>query len=53
VRSAFGVALLRERIETRRLFRRLGIDEIEVSTNEPYVRPLLAFFHRRERQRRR
>jgi uncharacterized protein (DUF58 family) len=53
VREVFGVALLRERMQTRRLFRRLGIDEVEVSTNEPYVRPLLAFFRRRERQRRR
>lgn len=53
VRQVFGAALARERIETRRLFRRLGIDEIEVRTDVPYVRPLLAFFHRRERQRRR
>jgi uncharacterized protein (DUF58 family) len=53
VREVFGAALARERIETRRLFRRLGIDEVEVRTDQPYVRPLLAFFHRRERQRRR
>lgn len=53
VREVFGVALARERLETRRLFRRLGVDEIEVRTDVPYVRPLLAFFHRRERQRRR
>jgi uncharacterized protein (DUF58 family) len=53
VREVFGAALARERIETRRLFRRLGVDEIEVRTDVPYVRPLLAFFHRRERQRRR
>jgi uncharacterized protein (DUF58 family) len=53
VRDVFGVALARERIETRRLFRRLGVDEIEVRTDVPYVRPLLAFFHRRERKRRR
>jgi uncharacterized protein (DUF58 family) len=53
VRSAFGAALARERIESRLLFRRLGVDVIEVRTDQPYVRPLLAFFHRRERQRRR
>jgi uncharacterized protein (DUF58 family) len=53
VREVFGVALLRERMQTRRLFRRLGVDEIEVRTDTPYVRPLLAFFKRRERQRRR
>jgi uncharacterized protein (DUF58 family) len=53
VREVFGIALLRERMQTRRLFRRLGVDEIEVRTDTPYVRPLLAFFRRRERQRRR
>ncbi|CAN5866409.1 DUF58 domain-containing protein [soil metagenome] len=53
IRDVFGVALARERIETRRLFRRLGVDEIEVRTDMPYVRPLLAFFRRRERLRRR
>jgi uncharacterized protein (DUF58 family) len=53
VREVFGAALARERIEMRRLFRRLGVDEVEVRTDQPYVRPLLAFFHRRERQRRR
>ncbi|HUF50515.1 MAG TPA: DUF58 domain-containing protein [Longimicrobiales bacterium] len=53
VRNVFGAVLARERMETRRLFRRLGVDEIEVRTDQPYVRPLLAFFRRRERQRRR
>jgi uncharacterized protein (DUF58 family) len=51
VRSLFGAVLTRERMETRRLFRRLGVDEIEVRTDEAYVRPLLAFFRRRERSR--
>jgi uncharacterized protein (DUF58 family) len=36
--------------EMRRLFRRLGIDEVGVRTDIPVVRPLLAFFRRRERQ---
>jgi uncharacterized protein (DUF58 family) len=53
VREVFGVALARERIANRRLFRRLGVDEIEVRTDASYVRPLLAFFRRRERHRRR
>jgi uncharacterized protein (DUF58 family) len=53
VREVFGIALAKERIETRRLFRRLGVDEISVRTDSGYVRPLLAFFRRRERQRRR
>ena len=51
VRAAFGALLARERLETRRLFRRLGVDEIEVRTDQAYVRPLLAFFRRRERSR--
>lgn len=51
VRKLFGAMLARERMEMRRLFRRLGIDEIEVRTDEPWVRPLLAFFRRRERSR--
>jgi uncharacterized protein (DUF58 family) len=53
MRQVFSAALARERIENRRLFRRLGVDDVEVRTDQPYVRPLLAFFHRRERQRRR
>jgi uncharacterized protein (DUF58 family) len=53
IRRIFTAVLGRERIALRRLFRRLGVDEIEVRTDEPYVRPLLAFFRRRERQRRR
>ena len=53
IRDVFAAMLLRERMDARRLFRRLGVDEIEVRTDQPYVKPLLAFFRRRERQRRR
>lgn len=52
VHDRFTDLLTRERSRTRRLFRRLGVDEIEVRTDQPYVKPLLAFFRRRERQRR-
>lgn len=52
VHERFSDLLTRERSRTRRLFRRLGVDEIEVRTDQPYVKPLLAFFRRRERQRR-
>ncbi|HEX2166889.1 MAG TPA: DUF58 domain-containing protein [Longimicrobiales bacterium] len=52
VHEAFADLLASERSRTRRLFRRLGVDEIEVRTDQPYVKPLLAFFRRRERQRR-
>src|SRR5690606_36336473 len=51
VHDLFGALLTRERNETRRLFLRLGVDEIAVRTDQGYVRPLLAFFRRRERQR--
>jgi uncharacterized protein (DUF58 family) len=51
VHDLFTALLERERGATRRLFRRLGVDEIEVRTDQPYVKPLLAFFRRRERQR--
>lgn len=44
-----GAALRRDHL--RRLFRRLGVDEIEVRTGESYIEPLLGFFRRRERQR--
>jgi uncharacterized protein (DUF58 family) len=53
MREVFGAALARERIDMQRLFRRLGVDQVEVRTDTPYVRALLAFFLRRERQRRR
>ena len=53
IRDVFAAMLVRERADARRLFRRLGVDEIEVRTDQPYVKPLLAFFRRRERQRRR
>jgi uncharacterized protein (DUF58 family) len=34
----------------RTVFRRLAVDEIELRTDESYVRPLLAFFRARERK---
>ena len=37
--------------ERRTLFHRMRIDRIRLSTAEPYVEPLLAFFRRRERRR--
>jgi uncharacterized protein (DUF58 family) len=50
LRGDFATAVQTEQIEVRRLFRRLGIDEIEVRTDTSAVRPLLEFFKRRERQ---
>jgi uncharacterized protein (DUF58 family) len=34
----------------QRLFRGLGVDPIEVRTDEPYVQPLLRFFRQREKR---
>lgn len=50
VRGDFERSVTEEQGEVRRLFRRLGIDEIEVRTDESAVRPLLQFFKRRERK---
>jgi uncharacterized protein (DUF58 family) len=33
-----------------RLFRNSGVDLISLRTDQPYVRPLMAFFHARERR---
>jgi uncharacterized protein (DUF58 family) len=42
-----------ERGELRRLFRRLGMDEIELRTDRPVSTSVLSFFRRRERRLRR
>jgi uncharacterized protein (DUF58 family) len=53
-------ALVRERYQQRRaaavaqrrqLFRSLGIETIDLHTDEPYVQPLMRFFRQRERRR--
>ena len=51
VRSFFADQVTRERSELRGMFRRLGIDQVQVQVGEPFVAPLLAFFRRRERMR--
>jgi uncharacterized protein (DUF58 family) len=50
VRAAFSSVVGREEQDLKRLFRRMGVDEIEVRTDASVVRPLLAFFRRRERK---
>lgn len=52
-RARYAELIARERTTVRRVFRRVGVDEIEVRTGTSYVLPLLAFFRRRERQGRR
>jgi uncharacterized protein (DUF58 family) len=46
----FESEIERARGERLRLFRRLGIDSISVSTDRPYVEPLEAFFRARARR---
>lgn len=53
VRAGFEAAVAREKAELQRLFRRLAIDQIDLTTDAPIVHPLLAFFRRRERKLRR
>jgi len=53
VRRAYRELALREREATRRILRRLGVDEVPVTTDGSYIGPLLAFFRRREKQQRR
>ncbi|HEX6938300.1 MAG TPA: DUF58 domain-containing protein [Longimicrobiales bacterium] len=53
LRAAYGARVAAGREWTRRLFRRLGVDEIAVRTDASYVAPLLGFFRRRARMSRR
>ncbi len=53
VRTFFERRVLQERDARRRLFRRLGMDEIPVRTDRSYVEPLLRFFRLRETRGRR
>ena len=52
-RELYDELIARERSAIRRVFRRVGVDEVEVRTGASYVAPLLSFFRRRERQGRR
>lgn len=52
-RQRFAAAADADRARGDRLFRRLGVDVIDLSTDAPYTRELLGFFRRRERRARR
>jgi hypothetical protein len=49
-RSRLADELARRREEMERVFRRLGIDSVRVSTDRPYVEPLERFFRMRARR---
>jgi uncharacterized protein (DUF58 family) len=50
VRRRYQARAVAEERALRTIFRRLAVDEIELRTDESYVRPLLAFFRARERK---
>ena len=50
VRDAWAAAERERRDRLALLFRRSGIDTIDLETTRPYDRPLLAFFRQRERR---
>jgi uncharacterized protein (DUF58 family) len=47
VREYYKRNLNRNRINRNRLFTSIGIDFIELRTDEPYIKPLFEFFHKR------
>lgn len=53
VREEYARFAREERERLRSLFRRLGVDEVEVRTDVPYAPALLGFFRRRETRLRR
>ena len=53
VRERYAEAVRDERAALRRSFRRLGVDEISLATDEPTSSAILSFFRRRERRLRR
>ena len=53
VRASFTERVTAERLERRRLLRRLAIDEIAGRTDQPFIEPLLKFFRARETRARR
>ncbi len=52
LRKAYGERSGAEGRALQALFRRLAVDEIEVRTDQSYVKPLMAFFKARERRAR-
>ena len=50
VRERYREAVEEERLALRRTFRRLGVEEIELATDQPTSNAVLSFFRRRERR---
>ncbi len=50
VRAHFNGSRRKAAEDRRRMFRSMGLDSIDVHTDETYIRPLMRFFRRRERR---
>ncbi len=50
IRERYREAVAEERMAMRRIFRRLGMEEIALATDEPTSNAVLSFFRRRERR---
>jgi uncharacterized protein (DUF58 family) len=50
VGKAYNQSLKRNRMIRNRLFTASGLDFIEISTDEPYIKPLFEFFNKRARK---
>lgn len=51
VRQSYALAAARRREARQRLLRSVGVDEVPIATDRPYVEPLMAFFRARARRR--
>lgn len=51
VREAFAQAAARERLEQERTFRKLGLDVLDLSTDQPYIQAVRSLFRRRAHRR--
>jgi uncharacterized protein (DUF58 family) len=52
-RAGYATLVNRDQERAGRLFRKLGVDEIRLRTDQPYTPALMSFFRRRERRLRR
>lgn len=51
LRERYRVLIERQQAARTRLFRKLDLDHVEIRSDEPYVKPLVTFFHARSRRR--
>jgi uncharacterized protein (DUF58 family) len=50
VRRSYALAAARTREQRQHLLRSVGVDEVPIATDRPYVEPLMAFFQARARR---